>query len=175
MRFALLIALLGGLAAAAPVRADARTDFDAATLAAKTGKREAALALVTKAIDSKEATGRDLANMHYFRAELYSQAGKLDESVADYTAAIENLPDFASAFHDRAIVYAQQKKYQQALDDLSRAQFLVPRNPLPYFNRGRVFEMMDKRNEAIVEYRKARALGPQLKEPQEALKRLGAR
>lgn len=175
MRFALLILLLGGLAAAAPARADARTDFEAARLAAKENKREAALALVNKAIDAKEASGRDLANMHYFRAELYSQTGKLDESIADYTKAIELQPDFASAFHDRAIVYAQQKKYQEALDDLSRAQFLVPRNPLPYYNRGRVFESVGKRDQAILEYRKARAVAPQWKEPQDALKRLGVR
>jgi tetratricopeptide (TPR) repeat protein len=177
MRFAaLLISLLGLLGAAtAPAHADARTDFEAASLAAKQGKREAALALVTKAIDSKEASGRDLANMHYLRAELYSQAGKLDESIAEYSKTIELLPDHAAAFHDRAVIYAQQKKYQEALDDLSRAQFLVPNSPLPYFNRGRVYETMGKRDAAIEEYKKARALGPRMKEPQDALRRLGVR
>lgn len=177
MRFAaLLISLLGLLgAAAAPARADARTDFEAAALAAKQGKRVAALALVTKAIDSKEASGRDLANMHYLRADLYSQAGKLDDSIADYTKTIELLPDHAAAFHDRAVIYAQQKKYPEALDDLSRAQFLVPNSPLPYFNRGRVYETMGKRTEAIAEYKKARARAPRMKEPQEALRRLGVR
>ncbi|MGH7005371.1 MAG: tetratricopeptide repeat protein, partial [Alphaproteobacteria bacterium] len=83
--------------------------------------------------------------------------------------------DHASAFHDRALVYAQQKKYPEALDDLSRAQFLVPASPLPYFNRGRVYETMGKRDEAINEYKKARARAPRMKEPQEALRRLGAR
>jgi tetratricopeptide (TPR) repeat protein len=85
------------------------------------------------------------------------------------------VPDHASAFHDRALIYAQQKKYQEALDDLSRAQFLVPNSPLPYFNRGRVYETMGKRAEAINEYKKARARAPRMKEPQEALRRLGVR
>lgn len=176
MRYATLLLLLGFLCAnAAAAVADARTDFTLARDAAKRGKRAEALALVTKAIDSKEATGRDLATMHYFRAELYSQAGKLDESIGDYGKAIEVMPDLAAAYHDRALVYAQQKKFQEALDDLSRAQFLIPRSPLPYFNRGRVYESMGKRAEAIAEYKKARALAPRMKEPQDALRRLGVR
>ena len=176
MRCAAWLLILGFLAAAAPpAAADAATDFILATDAAKRGKRAEALALVTKAIDAKEATGRDLANMHYFRAELYSTAGKLEASIADYAKTIEIMPDHAPAFHDRALVYAQQKKYQEALDDLSRAQFLIPRSPLPYFNRGRVYEVMGKRNEAILEYRRARALAPRMKEPQAALRRLGVR
>src|SRR5512134_3822225 len=158
MRFAALLLVLGILCAgAAPAAADAAADFRLATEAAKKGKSDDALALVTKAIDSKEATGRDLANMHYFRAELLSQAGKLDESIADYAKTIEIMPDHAAAYHDRALLYAQQKKYQEALDDLSRAQFLLPRSPLPYFNRGRVYETMGKRDDAINEYKKARA------------------
>jgi len=85
------------------------------------------------------------------------------------------MPDHASAYHDRAVIYAMQKKYTEALDDLSRAEFLIPNSPLPYFNRGRVYESMGKKVEAIAEYRKARALAPRMKEPQEALRRLGAR
>ena len=176
MRCVAVLLLLGLVAAgAAPALADFRADFDAAALAVKQGKRDAALALVTKAIASKEATGRDLADMHFMRAELYGQAGKLDESIADYSKTIELMPDHAGAYHDRAVVYAQQKKYPEALDDLARAQFLIPRSPLPYFNRGRVYETMGKRNEAIQEYRKARALAPQMKDAQEALRRLGVR
>jgi hypothetical protein len=34
---------------------------------------------------------------------------------------------------------------------------------------------MGKRNEAILEYRQARALSPRMKEPQDALKRLGVK
>jgi tetratricopeptide (TPR) repeat protein len=176
MRYAALLLALGLFCVdAAPATADARADFTLATDAAKKGKRDEALALVTKAIDAKELDGRDLATMHYFRADLLGQAGKLDEAIADYTKTIELLPDHASSFHDRALIYAQQKKYREALDDLARAQFLIPNSPLPYFNRGRVYETMGKRAEAINEYKKARARAPRMKEPQEALRRLGVR
>ena len=172
---AILLSIFALAASAAPAGADAARDYAAAVAAAKHGKRGDALVLVTKAIDSKEATGRDLADMHYMRAELFSQAGKLDEAIADYTKTIEIMPDHASAYHDRAVIYAMQKKYTEALDDLSRAEFLIPNSPLPYFNRGRVYESMGKKAEAVAEYRKARALAPRMKEPQEALRRLGAR
>ena len=176
MRFAALMVVLGLFCAAAgPGRADARADYEAALEAIKKGQRDQAIALLTKAIDSKEECCSGLARLHYSRAELYGIAGKYDDAIADYTKTIENQPDHAGAFHDRALVYAQQKKYAEALDDLSRAQFLLPNSPLPYFNRGRVYEMMGKKNEAILEYRKARALAPKMKEPQEALRRLGAR
>ncbi len=176
MRYAAWLLILGlSSASAAPAAADAAADFVLATDAAKKGQRDQALTLVTKAIEANEATGRDLANMHYFRAELYGLANKLDEAIADYGKAIEIMPDLAAAYHDRALVYAQQKKYSEALDDLSRAQFLIPNSPLPYYNRGRVYEAMGKRNEAILEYRRARALAPRMKEPQDALKRLGVK
>jgi tetratricopeptide (TPR) repeat protein len=175
MRFAALLVVLGlVLAAVAPGRADNRTDYEAALAAIKQGKRDQAIALLTKIIDSKEECCSTLANLHYLRAELYSVAGKLDEAIADYGRTIEAMPDHAGAYHDRALVYAQQKKFAEALDDLSRAQFLIPNSPLVYFNRGRVYEMMGKKDLAIDEYRKARALAPKMKEPQEALKRLGA-
>ncbi len=175
MRIAALLLLLGlAFALTGPAAADARADYEAALEAAKKGRAADALRLVTKAIDAKETSGRDLANMHYMRAELYSRANRLDDAIADYTKTIEVMPDHAGAYHDRALVYAQQKKFQEALDDLARAQFLIPTLPLPYYNRGRVYEMMGKREEAIAEYRKARRLAPNLKEPQEALRRLGA-
>jgi tetratricopeptide (TPR) repeat protein len=176
MRFAALLVVLGlALAAVAPGRADNRTDYEAALAAVKAGKRDQAIALLTKIIDTKEECCSTLANLYYLRAELYSATGKPDAAIADYTRTIETMPDHAGAFHDRALIYAQQKKFAEALDDLARAQFLIPRSPLPYFNRGRVYELMGKRNEAIEEYRKARALAPKMKEPQAALRRLGAR
>lgn len=170
---ALTLCLVFAIGAGA--RADARADFEAAVAAVKKGKRDDAIVLLTKVIDSKEIVGEQLATMYYTRADLYSQVNKLDEAVADYAKTIEIMPDHAAAFHDRATVYALQKKFTEALDDLSRAQFLVPKSPLPYFNRGRVYEMMNRKNDAIAEYRKARALAPKMREPQDALKRLGAR
>lgn len=176
MRFAASILILGCLlAATGPARAEASADYEAAVQAIKQGKRDQAITLLTKAIDSKEESGRTLANMYYLRGGLYGQAAKFDEAVADYGKAIEQMPDHAAAFHDRAVVYAQQKNFPAALDDLARAQFLLPNSPLPHFNRGRVYEIMGKRNEAIQEYRSARALAPKMREPQDALRRLGAR
>ena len=163
------------LAFGAAAHADARADFEAAVEAVKKGKRDEAIGLLTKVIDSKEVQGEQLATMYYTRGDLHSQTGKLDQAIADYTKAIEIMPDHAAAFHDRATAYALQKKFTEALDDLSRAQFLVPQSPLPYFNRGRVYEMMNRKNGAIAEYRKARAVAPKMREPQDALKRLGAR
>ena len=176
MRYATLLLALGFLCAnAAAALADARADFILARDAAKRGKAGESLVLVTKAIDSKELAGRDLAALHMFRAELYSRAARFDEAAADYGKSIELVPDLAAAYHDRALVYAQQKKYQEALDDFARTQFLTPRSPLPYFNRGRVYEAMGRRAEAIAEYKKARALAPRMKEAQDALRRLGVR
>jgi tetratricopeptide (TPR) repeat protein len=172
---ALTLCMLFAIGIAGSARADARADYEAAIEAVKKGKRDEAIELLTKVIDSKEVSGEQLATMHYTRADLYGQVNKLDEALADYAKTIEIMPDHAAAFHDRATVYALQKKFQEALDDLSRAQFLVPQSPLPYYNRGRVYEMMDRKADAIAEYRKARARAPQMKEPQDALRRLGAR
>lgn len=131
----------------------------------------------TKAIEllPNDSGAERFALLYYNRAEANSRSAKLDAAIADYTKTIELVPDHAAAFGDRAVAYAQLKKFKEALDDLSRAQFLAPNSPIPYFNRGRIYEGMGRKNEAIAEYRKARAADPKMKEPQEALKRLGAR
>ncbi|MCW5771067.1 MAG: tetratricopeptide repeat protein [Rhodospirillaceae bacterium] len=167
--FAFLCAL-GGTA-----RADARADYAAAMEAAKKGKIADAITLMTRVIDSKEASGETLATMYYTRADFHSQMRKYDLAIADYTKAIEIMPDHAAAYGDRAVAYALEKKYTEALDDLSRCEFLVPKSPIPYFNRGRVYELMGNKPEAIAQYRKALELAPKMKAIQDALHRLGAK
>ncbi len=175
MRHVATLLLAGFLAAVAgSAQADSRADYEAAVKALRANKRDDAIKLLTKIIDSGEVSGRTLATMHYMRADIYGQTGKYDLALADYAKVIELVPDHAPAFGDRAVILALQKKYQEALDDLARAQFLLPRSPVPYFNRGRVYELMGRKADAIEQYRAAKELAPQFKEAQDALKRLGA-
>ncbi len=174
IRFAALFAL--SLLVLAPAAlADAQRDLEQAARALQSGKTDEALVLLTKAIDSKEIEGNDLAFAHYNRGNLLSTKKKHAEALADFSKAIELLPDFGDAYHDRGLVHAEQKRYPEALDDFSRAVFLLPMRPDVIFNRGHLFELMGKKNEAIADYRLARQLAPKFKEPQDALRRLGAK
>ena len=56
----------------------------------------------------------------------YSQQGKVDEAIADYTRLIDNLPDapvgqVAKALVARGVTYGQQGKVDEARQDLLRA------------------------------------------------------
>jgi tetratricopeptide (TPR) repeat protein len=175
MRIAALLLLAFFCAAGAAAHADSRADYVAAMNAARKGKRVEAAKLLTKIIEAKEYSGRDLANVYYTRGDLYSQMKQYGPAIADYGKAIDIEPDYAPAFLARAITYALQKKYKEALDDIARCEFLVPGSPLPYFNRGRVYELMGRKADAIEEYRKALRLAPKAKEIQAALHRLGAK
>ncbi len=171
----LTLATALSLFTAAPVLADAKEDYEKATDAAKAGRNDQAIALVSKAIDSKELEGRELVAAFSLRADLYTSTGKYPQAIADFDKAIDLLPDFAEAYLGRGIVYGLQKKYPQAVDDFSRAISLAPQAPQPYFNRGRVLELAGRKDLAIVDYKRARDLDPKMKEAQDALRRLGVR
>ena len=55
---------------------------------------------------------------------LYSIQGDLAESVAEYSKAIDNNPNYAAAFNNRAVAYYQLKEYDRAWDDLHKAESL---------------------------------------------------
>jgi tetratricopeptide (TPR) repeat protein len=173
--FAALAFAWAAMAVPGAAGADARADLEKARKAAEAGKADEAVGLLTAAIDSRELEGNDLAFAHYNRATLHMSRSKWADAVTDLDRAIALVPDFGDAFHDRGLARAELKKHAEALDDFSRAAFLLPKRPEVFYNRGRLLELMGKRAEAIIDYKHARTLAPRMREPQDALRRLGVK
>ena len=63
-------------------------------------------------------------------------AGKLDQAIAQFSAAIRMDPRYASAYCNRAIAFYQQGQLDKAIADFSRAIELAPASARAYNNRG---------------------------------------
>ncbi|MCK4932097.1 MAG: tetratricopeptide repeat protein [Candidatus Aminicenantes bacterium] len=67
-------------------------------------------------------------------------------AIADYTKAIELLPDFAEAFEGRGGVYYATRNFREALKDMDQAIKLKPGNFELYSKRGDIrYESKDIR------------------------------
>ena len=77
-------------------------------------------------ISFPDASVELVATALFNRGATYSQQGKVDEALADYTRLIDNLPDapveqVATALCNRGVAYSQQGKVDEARQDLLRA------------------------------------------------------
>ena len=79
---------------------------------------------------------------HYYKyADLYSQAGRYDLAVVNYTKVIELQPDYAPAYHGRGRAYYKQKNYDKAIADYNKAIELSLNDAPIYVSRGDTYGM----------------------------------
>lgn len=69
------------------------------------------------------------------RSQCNLNLGRTDQALEDCNAAIEVLPDAATAYTCRALIYLQLREYDKAIRDSSRAIELNPNEPMPYGTR----------------------------------------
>jgi|TARA_B100001971_G_C18174877_1_gene529351 tetratricopeptide (TPR) repeat protein len=70
------------------------------------------------------------------RGYAYEQMDDLDESIKDFTAAIEFDPKKATAYLSRAYVYTRRGEHSKAYDDLTQAMYFDPNNMLVHAHLG---------------------------------------
>jgi Flp pilus assembly protein TadD len=70
------------------------------------------------------------------------QQGRLDDSVASFTRAIEISPENISAWTNRGEIHLKQGRLKEAAADLNRASSLDPKGEDPYANRARLLMEM---------------------------------
>jgi Flp pilus assembly protein TadD len=81
-----------------------------------------------------EAEARRLATLAFQQGLTFASSGRIDESIQEFSAAIERDPTYAIAYANRGVAYLAQKKYNKALDDLKQAVALNPKDPLAFYN-----------------------------------------
>ena len=102
--------------------------------------------------DQAIALQPDNANYFDHRGNIWRDRGRFERAIEDYDKALMLAPDFAFAFYNRA-----------------QAQYLAGRFSL----RGLIQEKLGARDLAIADLRRATELNPGLRQPAEALLRLG--
>lgn len=74
--------------------------------------------------------------LRYNRAQVLVGLGRLDEALADYTAVIDQDPNYPEYHFDRASILRRLGRYEDAHADYDEAIRLSPPFPEAYYNRG---------------------------------------
>jgi len=67
-----------------------------------------------------------LATAYFNRGNLYNNGGNYDNAIAEYTAALRMLPDFANALNNRGNAYNGKAEYEKAITDFTAALRIDP-------------------------------------------------
>jgi len=116
------------------------------------GDYDAAIRLLSAAIDSGKLNDNDLATSYNNRGMAFAATDQPDKAVADYNAAIKIAPVYGPAYLNRGNVYYSQDKYDQALADFNIALKISPSYALAYNSRGGVYYSKGEFDAAIADF-----------------------
>jgi protein O-GlcNAc transferase len=112
------------------------------------------LYLQVLASDPRDFTARHLLGV------MRAQAGRMDEALADITAALAIRPDDPEALLNHANVLKSLNRLEPALAGFDRALALKPGWPQAQNNRGTVLQALGRHDEALAAYDRALAAAP---------------
>lgn len=92
-----------------------RIEFEEAMASRLAGKQEKAIEHLTLAIKASPDTG----NLYYWRADTLIRIGQYDEAIADYTKALELMPQHRASLLGRGIARIWNEQWASAIEDLT--------------------------------------------------------
>jgi tetratricopeptide (TPR) repeat protein len=128
---------------------------------------EEALALVSEGLDLLERElDADAHRLHrsvlrYNRAQVFAAIGKLDEAVADFTAVIDEDPNYAEYHFDLGGLLHRLGRDEEAIAEYETAMRLSPPFPELYYNRGDVRAGLGDLDGAAADFRYVLELDPE--------------
>jgi len=131
----------------------------------------------TQAIDSGELSQENLSIAYYNRGNAWSNKGKYNRAIADYTKAIEIDPEYADAYYNRALAWKNKgyRYYKKAAADFKKSTManrmaiianltkiieMTPNDPKVYYNRGIIWKKIGDYDKALADYTKAIEIDP---------------
>ena len=98
------------------------------------------------------------ASSYYNKGADYSNGGKYQLAVDEYTKAIQLDPDYLFAYNNRGNAYIELGEYQTAIEDYDKAIQLDPDYARAYNNRGIAYRRLSQDAEADADLTKACSL-----------------
>ena len=115
----------------------------------KLGLNELAIADISKAME-KEADWECLCR----RGDYYRLAGDMDSAIADFSAAIEEIPDEGYAYYKRGWCYEMKGDRQKALEDYNMGLEMTQDYPYLFLMRGELLLQEGNKTEAEADFEK---------------------
>lgn len=106
------------------------------------------------------AVQADEAEQHKERGNVYHNAGRFDDALREYRAAIRLRPNFPKAYNNIGSVYIDGGKDQLAIAPLLTAIKLDPKYAHAFYNLGKAYADTGKPQQAIAAYTQAVKLDP---------------
>lgn len=132
--------------------------------------------ICTLAIQDRATLPADLAGSYNNRGVLLFEEGKLQESLADFDAAIAASATLAAAHINRGYTLVAMQRWEESLASFDRGIELgAPEPARAHFNRGVAHEEMGHVREAYYDYKLASELAPEWEEPKRELARFTVR
>jgi tetratricopeptide (TPR) repeat protein len=158
-RTVLVAALVGLVVSATAVFAD-----ETATLRKacedEDATAESRLPACSKLIANTALSGEIRADAHVARGNIADEAGRYDEAITEFTAALKLVPADPASLVLRGNAYDAKGDKKRALADYDAAIRINPGDASGYFNRATVLEEIGEREKAMADYRKAIEIDP---------------
>jgi len=144
--------------AAAVKEADGALDNGAAAVARR--DYDAAIPLLTRAIDSGRLSRERLAYAHHIRAKAWREKRDNDRAFADLEKALALDPRIAGSWEDRAAIKAERRDFAGALADIDQALRLKPGEANFHTTRGYILGLRRDFDGAIASFTESLRLRP---------------
>ena len=86
------------------------------------------------------------------RGDIYLKAGRLDEAIGDYTAAIEDIPNGAYAYYKRGWCHEMMGNREKAMEDYNTGLEMTKDYPYLYLMRGELLLLEGNKTEAEADF-----------------------
>lgn len=157
-----------------PAQAENLEDCKLGWRAIQDGRSSLAITLFDKCMAEGELSNANLARTYRNRGIANRERGSLDQSIEDFTRALELEPeDKWDDYVNRGNSWSDKKQFDKALQDYETALKFRPNYAPAIFNRGIAFERLGERTLAAAAFHQAAALGYRSPELANRLKTYG--
>jgi tetratricopeptide (TPR) repeat protein len=94
------------------------------------------------------------------RGVAYGELGQWDNTIADFSRAIEIDPGYAKAYYDRGIAYGNLSQWNLAIVDFSKAIEIDQKYTDAFSDRGNAYSNLGQLDKAIADFSKAIEIDP---------------
>ena len=119
-----------------------------------------AVAGCSRAIDSRQYTGRSLARLYARRGGAYQTQGDLNRAMADFNESMRIDPTYPAAYSNRGNIWYHKGEFNRAIADYNQAIQLDPKYGSAYMNRGSALGSKGDFDRAIADFYQAIQLDP---------------